>query len=251
MPPPSLGSPPSHCRVIKVRLAEKEKECRWLTSETQSKDNKITEQANEIKELAALVGGNSLDLAKQAEEARRANLLSEEVKYVAPFLFFSLLLLTLFPSPRRDLSLKIKQLRAENGTLRSRIDEWNQSQKAPAPPDPSQGTDSSSSSDKEKKDLMDALVSKDEEMSQLRQEISKLRDALLSVQATGDMSAALEMEREMRYEAERKAEKERNDRLAAESEWNALSEQVVDDMENSRRQYEKLSDSKAELEKEV
>jgi chromosome segregation ATPase len=146
--------------------------------------------------------------------------------------------------------LKIKQLRAENATLRSRVDEWNQSQQTPTPPAPSHGSDPSSS-DKEKKDLMDALVSKDDEMSQLRQEIAKLRDALLSVEATGDLSAALEMEREMRYEAERKAEKERNDRLAAESEWNALSEQVVDDMENSRRQYEKLSDSKADLEKEV
>jgi quinolinate synthase len=59
-----------------------------MTSEAQSKDNKITEQANEIKELAALVGGNSLDLAKQAEEARRANLLSEEVKYIASLSLF-------------------------------------------------------------------------------------------------------------------------------------------------------------------
>jgi hypothetical protein len=75
-------------RVVKVRLAEKEKENRWMTSEAQSKDNKITEQANEIKELAALVGGNSLDLAKQAEEARRANLLSEEVKYIASLSLF-------------------------------------------------------------------------------------------------------------------------------------------------------------------
>ena len=127
------------------------------------------------------------------------------------------------------------------------MDEWNQSQNAPAPPAMNHSADSS----EEKKDLMDALVSKDEEMSQLRQEIVKLRDALLSVEATGDLSAALEMEREMRYEAEKKAEKERNDRLAAESEWNTLSEQVVEDMENSRRQYERLSDSKAELEKEV
>ena len=83
-----------------MRLAEKEKECRWLTSESQSKDNKITEQAKEIKELAALVGGNSLDLAKQAEEARRANLLSEEVKYDFSFFKFhsSFLSLEIFPS---------------------------------------------------------------------------------------------------------------------------------------------------------
>jgi predicted outer membrane repeat protein len=70
-------------RVIKVRLAEKEKECRWATSEGQVKDRKIQEQANEIKELSAMVGGTSLDLAKQAEEARRANLLAEEVKSVS------------------------------------------------------------------------------------------------------------------------------------------------------------------------
>ena len=67
-------------RVVKVRLAEKDKECRWLTSESQRKDTLIQDQTNEIKELSTLVGGNSLELAKQAEEARRANLLSEEVK---------------------------------------------------------------------------------------------------------------------------------------------------------------------------
>lgn len=139
-------------------------------------------------------------------------------------------------------------MKAENTALRGRVEEWNQAQKSPALPAPNNG---SLGSDKEKKDLMDALVSKDEEMSLLKQEISKLRDALTSVQVTGDMSAALEMEREMRFEAERRAEKERNDRLAAESEWNTLSEQVVEDMENSRRQYEKLSDAKADLEKEV
>jgi chromosome segregation ATPase len=145
----------------------------------------------------------------------------------------------------RDLTQKMKQLKTENTALRSRVDEWNQAQKAPTPAGTGGG------SDKEKKDLMDALVAKDDESSKLRQEIAKLREALLSVQATGDMSSALEMEREMRYEAERSAEKERNDRLAAEIEWNSLSEQVVEDMENSRRQYEKLSDSKAELEKEL
>lgn len=143
--------------------------------------------------------------------------------------------------------MKIKQLKADNAVLRGRVEEWNQSQQSPAPALANNGT----VSDKEKKDLMDALVSKDEEMSLLKQEITKLRDALSSVQVTGDMSAAIEMEREMRFEAERRAEKERNDRLAAESEWNTLSEQVVEDMENSRRQYEKLSDAKAELEKEV
>jgi chromosome segregation ATPase len=140
----------------------------------------------------------------------------------------------------------MKQLKADNNALRSRVDEWNQVQQTPASSGPTGG-----GSDKEKKDLMDALVAKDDETSKLREEISKLREALSSVQATGDMSSVLEMEREMRLEAERTAEKERNDRLASEIEWNSLSEQVVEDMENSRRQYEKLSDSKAELEKEL
>jgi hypothetical protein len=87
---------------VKVRLAEKEKECRWLGSEGQIKDRKIQEQANELKTLSDMVGGNSIDLAKQAEEARRANLLSEEVKSVSlPFSLVSPLIDTTETSHKR------------------------------------------------------------------------------------------------------------------------------------------------------
>eukprot|EP00604_Paraphysomonas_vestita_P002178 CAMPEP_0174820326 /NCGR_PEP_ID=MMETSP1107-20130205/4071_1 /TAXON_ID=36770 /ORGANISM="Paraphysomonas vestita, Strain GFlagA" /LENGTH=440 /DNA_ID=CAMNT_0016035419 /DNA_START=368 /DNA_END=1687 /DNA_ORIENTATION=+ len=221
-------------KVVKVRLAEKDKECRWLTSENQRKDTLIQDQANEIKELAALVGGNSIDLAKQAEEARRANLLSEEVK---------------------DLTQKLKQLKTENTVLHTRVDELgnnnnlNNNNGTPNTIDSDIGK--STFSDKERDELLSRLHSKEEDILKYEQEIVKLRGALSTVQSTGDVNAVVLVEREMRLEAERKAEKERSDRLSAEAEWNLLSEQVEEEMDNSRRQYEALLASKTELEKEL
>lgn len=65
---------------MKVRLAESEKETRWLRTQNQSKDALIQEQAAEIQQLSSLVGGSVSEIAQQAMDAKLANALTEEVR---------------------------------------------------------------------------------------------------------------------------------------------------------------------------
>lgn len=83
------------------------------------------------------------------------------------------------------------------------------------------------------------LAARNEELIICKNECARLREALGSG-GGGDVGAALTVERELREQAEQRAEKERSDRIAAEAEWSTMSEQVVREVDGSRRQVDEL-----------
>jgi hypothetical protein len=91
----------------------------------------------------------------------------------------------------------------------------------------------------EKNAVAAELAARTEELNVCKTECARLRDAIGSGDG-GDMGAAMMVERELREQAEQRAEKERSDRLAAEVEWNSMSEQVVQEVDGSRRQVDEL-----------
>jgi chromosome segregation ATPase len=137
-----------------------------------------------------------------------------------------------------ELKKRIKALKAENTSCMEKLSAGG-------------GTIREGSSEKDGQSLLNELEGKRSELADARSEISKLREALHSIDTTGNNNAVLHVERELREQAESRAEKERSERLSAEAMWNSLSEQVEYELDTGRRQLEVMAQEKIELEKEV
>lgn len=67
-------------RMLKLRLASTDKERRTFKSEAEYKEKTIQEQAAQIKEMNAMLGGTSEELAQRSIDAKRANALWEDLR---------------------------------------------------------------------------------------------------------------------------------------------------------------------------
>lgn len=67
-------------RSVKLRLASKDKERRTYKSESEYKEKTIQEQAAQIAEMNAMLGGTSEELAQRSIDAKRANALWEDLR---------------------------------------------------------------------------------------------------------------------------------------------------------------------------
>ena len=206
-------------RMTKNRLASADKERRKYKAESESKDKVIEEQAAQIKEMSTMLGGTSEELAQRNIDAKRANALWE------------------------DLSLaknKIKDLKAENGRLMTRTKELEGLLKEEGGGDVVALHQRLQVAAAEKQDLQAEASRLGDALASTQNEYERLRDAVSSG-GGGDNIAAVQIEKELRLQAEQRAEHERSEREAAEREWAGMSAQVVAEVDESRRRVDELS----------
>eukprot|EP00602_Paraphysomonas_sp_CaronLab_P007695 CAMPEP_0185025764 /NCGR_PEP_ID=MMETSP1103-20130426/9150_1 /TAXON_ID=36769 /ORGANISM="Paraphysomonas bandaiensis, Strain Caron Lab Isolate" /LENGTH=826 /DNA_ID=CAMNT_0027559079 /DNA_START=89 /DNA_END=2569 /DNA_ORIENTATION=+ len=207
-------------KVMKLRLAAKDKERRAFKAEVEAKEKKIQEQALELKELSSMLGGSGEELAQMNMDAKRTNSLWEELS---------------------ETRKKLKDLKAENSNLKSRLEQSGSTHDVNLAPGSSNDIQAM---EKVMQGLYDEIHRKNEQLSRQSKEIEMLRKLL-------DEKSGDEVEKSLRKEAEERARQEQQNRLAAEAEWNKLSEQVEEEMELSRRQLEEVVVEKSKLEKQL
>lgn len=142
---------------------------------------------------------------------------------------------------------KIKDLKAENGRLTTRTHELEGLLEADGGGDTVVLHQRLQTAIEEKQKLEAELAAQQEELNNSKNECSRLREAM-GAGGAGGSDTAVQVERELREQAEQRAEQERTNRVSAQLEWNTMSEQVVSEMDSSRKQVEDISSQARDVE---